>query len=136
MGPSMNFWLAIVAAATDVATTAALLARAYEDDDLRGPEEWYECESHRRPPLSAAFVFLLNIVPLQDERPEATVRGPRDCRNACIYSRLQRSLVLRSKHSRPLGWGIEMDFGCRRPSSRGSMRWLPPLDLYEKDKNA
>lgn len=42
--PSMNFWLAIVAAATtatDVAT-AAPLVRAYID--LRGPER---CENHR-----------------------------------------------------------------------------------------
>jgi hypothetical protein len=55
----MTFWLAIVAAATavrDVATKAALRVRAYEDGDLRGPEEW--CESHRRLLLSA---FLLNI---------------------------------------------------------------------------
>ena len=44
----MYFWLAIVAAATtatDVATTAALLVRAYEGGDLREPEE--RCESHR-----------------------------------------------------------------------------------------
>ena len=62
MGPSMNFWLAIVAAATaakDVATTAALRVRAYEDGDLRGPEEW--CESNRRLLLSAALVFFLNM---------------------------------------------------------------------------
>jgi hypothetical protein len=53
----MNFWLAIVAAATaatDVATTAALLARGYEDEDLRGPEQ--RCESHRRLLLRPAFL--------------------------------------------------------------------------------
>ena len=63
MGPSMNFWLAIVAAATaatDVATTAALLVRAYEDGDLRGPEE--RCESHRRLLLTTVLVFLLSMV--------------------------------------------------------------------------
>jgi hypothetical protein len=68
MGPSMNFWLAIVAAATaarDVATTAALLVRAYEDGDLRGPEE--RCESHRRLLLSAVLDFLLNMF-LRGER--------------------------------------------------------------------
>jgi hypothetical protein len=62
MDPSMNFWFAIVAAATattDVATTAALLVRAYEDGVLRGPEE--PCESHRHPFLSAEFTFLLNM---------------------------------------------------------------------------
>ena len=58
----MYFWLAIVAAATtatDVATTAALLVRAYEGGDLREPEE--RCESHRRLLLSAGLTLLLNI---------------------------------------------------------------------------
>jgi hypothetical protein len=64
MGPSLkNFWLAIVAAATaarDAATTVAFRVRAYEDEDLRGPEE--RCESHRLLLLSTVFAFLLNIV--------------------------------------------------------------------------
>ena len=80
MGPSMNFWLAIVAAtaaATDVATTAALLVRAYEDGDLRGPEE--RCESHRRPLLTTVFVFLLNMVLCGE--------SVRDCRQSRAASR-------------------------------------------------
>jgi len=55
--PSMNFWLAIVAAATaamDVAT-ATPLVRAYVD--LRGLER---CENHRRL-LNVGFACLLNI---------------------------------------------------------------------------
>ena len=47
-------------AATDVATTAALLVRAYEDGDLRGPDE--RCESHRRLLLTTVLVFLLSMV--------------------------------------------------------------------------
>jgi hypothetical protein len=66
MGPSLNnFWLAIVAAATaatDVATAAAFLVRAYENEGLRGPDE--RCESHRRLVLSVVFAFLLNIASL------------------------------------------------------------------------
>lgn len=55
--PSINFWLAIVAAATaatDVAT-AAPLVRAYVD--LRGLER---CENHRRL-LNVVFACLLNM---------------------------------------------------------------------------
>lgn len=56
--------MAAATTATDVATTVAFLVRAYEDEDLRGPED--RCESHRRLLLSAVFVFLLNIVSLTD----------------------------------------------------------------------
>jgi hypothetical protein len=79
MGPSLrNFWLAIVAAATaatDVATTAAFMVRAYEDEDedLRGPEE--RCESHRRLLFSAVFAFLLSIVSRGQTRNDCG-RGP------------------------------------------------------------
>ena len=73
----MNFWLAIVAAAmaaTDVATTAALLVRAYEDGDLRGLDE--RCESHRRLLLTTALVFLLNmILAVRGRQSRAALRG-------------------------------------------------------------
>ncbi len=76
MGPSLkNFWLAIVAAATaatDVATTAALLVRAYEDEDLRGP-----CGGHRRLLLSAALVLLLNMIPSDSRQSQ----GEGECDN-------------------------------------------------------
>ena len=76
MGPSLkNFWLAIVAAATaatDVATMAALLVRAYEDEDLRGP-----CGGHRRLLLSAALVFLLNMFPSDSRQSQ----GEGECDN-------------------------------------------------------
>lgn len=89
MGPSLkNFWLAIVAAATaarDVATTAAFLVRAYEDEDLRGPKE--RCESHR--PLllrlSAVFAFLLNIVCLRGAWSMTMIAGRASKYYECIY---------------------------------------------------
>jgi hypothetical protein len=87
MGPSLkNFWLAIVAAATaarDVATTAAFLVRAYEDEDLRGPEE--RCESHRRLLLSAVYAFLLNIVSLRGAWSMTMIAGRVSKYYECIY---------------------------------------------------
>ena len=127
MGPSMNFWLAIVAAAmaaTDVATTAALLVRAYEDGDLRGPEE--RCESHRRLLLTTVLVFLLNMVlavrasvTVDNPGPLHTVGCERlrtysTASSECIYYRRlcykqNKQSTTRTTHSR--SWGLGS--GCR-----------------------